>query len=177
MWNQSAQSNAVYFSLSSTVGGSIIMGNKLFVGDNQRGGEFGHMTLVPDGLPCYCGRKGCVDAYCSTLALSKYTGGNLALFFERLAAGDKTLSPVWEQYESYLAIAVNNLISTFDCPVILGGYLGEYIEAHIDHLREKVAELTTFPGTEAYITPCSYKKEAAAVGAALLFIRQFIGEI
>jgi hypothetical protein len=40
-----------------------------------------------------------------------------------------------------------------------------------------VAELTTFPGSEGFIDPCVYQKEAAAVGAALMFIRPFIKEI
>jgi predicted NBD/HSP70 family sugar kinase len=177
MWNHKTQNNAAYLSLSSTVGGAIVLNNDLYLGGNQRSAEFGHVTLVPGGLPCYCGRKGCVDAYCSAQVLSGHTGGNLARFFERLAAGDKTIQAVWEQYLSYLAYAINNLITTLDCPVILGGYMGEYLEAYIDELRGRVAELTTFPGSEGFISPCTYKKEAAAVGAALMFIRPFIKKI
>jgi predicted NBD/HSP70 family sugar kinase len=174
MWNHKTQNDAAYLSLSSTVGGAIVLNNELYPGGNQRSAEFGHITLVPGGLPCYCGRKGCVDAYCSAQVLAGHTGGNLALFFERLSAGDKTLAAVWEQYLSCLARTINNLITTFDCPVILGGYMGEYLEAYIDELRGRVAELTTFPGSEGFISPCTYKKEAAAVGAALMFIRPFI---
>jgi predicted NBD/HSP70 family sugar kinase len=174
MWNHKTQNDAAYLSLSSTVGGAIVLNNEIYPGGNQRSAEFGHLTLVPGGLPCYCGRKGCVDAYCSSQVLSGHTGGNLALFFERLSTGDKTIQAVWEQYLSYLARTINNLITTFDCPVILGGYMGEYLEAYIDELKGRVAELATFPGSEGFITPCSYKKEAAAVGAALMFIRPFI---
>jgi predicted NBD/HSP70 family sugar kinase len=177
MWNHKTQNDAVYLSLSSTVGGAIVLNKELYPGGNQRSAEFGHFTLVPGGRPCYCGRKGCVDAYCSSQVLSGHTGGNLALFFERLSAGDKTIQAVWEQYLSYLSRTINNLITIFDCPVILGGYMGEYLEVYIDELRGRVAELTTFPGSEGYINPCTYKKEAAAVGAALMFIRPFIKEI
>jgi predicted NBD/HSP70 family sugar kinase len=118
-----------------------------------------------------------VDAYCSARVLSGHTGGNLAHFFERLQGGDKTLEAAWVQYLSYLAWTINNLITAFDCTVILGGYLGEYLEPYIDELRGRVADLTTFPGSEVFISPCVYKKEAAAVGAALMFIRPFIKQI
>jgi predicted NBD/HSP70 family sugar kinase len=177
LWKHKYRIDAIFLSLSDTVGGAILLHNELYLGENQRGGEFGHMTLVQDGLPCYCGQKGCMDAYCSALVLSRHTGGNLAVFFERLKKGDKNLQTVWNQYLSYLTAAVNNLLVSFDCSLILGGYLGEYLEDYIDDLRKSIAKRSTFPGNEDYITACSYKKEAAAVGAALLFVRLFIRQI
>jgi predicted NBD/HSP70 family sugar kinase len=174
MWIRKDLDNAIYLSLSDTVGGAILLHGELYLGENQRGGEFGHATLFHDGLPCYCGRKGCVDAYCSALTLSRHTGGSLARFFEEVKAGDKKLLAAWEQYKACLAVTLNNLIVSFDCKIVLGGYLGEYLEGYIDELRAAVAERTTFSGTEDYITACIYKREAAAVGAALLYIRPFI---
>ncbi|MDR2786595.1 MAG: ROK family protein [Treponema sp.] len=174
MWIHKDRANAVYLSLSDTVGGAILLHGELYLGENQRGGEFGHATLFHDGLPCYCGQRGCVDAYCSALTLSRHTGGNLAQFFEELKAGNEKLLTAWGQYKSHLAMILNNLVVSFDCNIILGGYLGEYLEGHIGELRAAVAERTTFSGTEDYITACTYKKEAAAVGAALLYIRPFI---
>jgi predicted NBD/HSP70 family sugar kinase len=97
-------------------------------------------------------------------------------FFERLKT-DKNIQAVWKQYLSYLATAINNLVVSFDCNVILGGYLGEYLESYIDDIRQSVAKITTFLGNEDYITACTYKKEAAAVGAALLYIRPFIKQL
>jgi predicted NBD/HSP70 family sugar kinase/predicted DNA-binding transcriptional regulator len=176
-WQRKSQENAVYLSLSDYVGGAIFLNDQLYLGENQRGGEFGHMTLVRDGLPCYCGRKGCIDAYCSAQVLSKHTGGDLGAFFRGLKAGDKSLQTVWEQYLSYLTTAINNLVVPFDCTVILGGYLGEYLEPYIDEIRRSVAGVTTFLGNEDYITPCTYTKEASAVGAALLYIRPFIKQL
>ncbi|MDR3338173.1 MAG: ROK family transcriptional regulator [Treponema sp.] len=177
MWKHKYRTDAVYLSLSDTVGGAILLHNELYLGENQRGGEFGHFTLVRDGLPCYCGRQGCVDAYCSALTLSRHANGDLNLFFERLNNGDKNIKPVWEQYLSYLTTTVNNLAVSFDCTVILGGYLGEFLEPYIEDIRRSVAQVTTFLGNEDYITACAYKKEAAAVGAALLYIRPFINQL
>ncbi|MDR2078466.1 MAG: ROK family protein [Treponema sp.] len=103
--------------------------------------------------------------------------GQSGPFFEKLKKGDKNLQAVWAQYLSYLTMAINNLLVSFDCSLILGGYLGEYLEDYIDDLRTSTAKISTFPGNEDYITACSYKKEAAAVGAALLFIRPFIRQV
>lgn len=42
------------------------------------------MTVIPDGKRCYCGKKGCLDAYCSALNLSELADGKLERFFELL---------------------------------------------------------------------------------------------
>lgn len=97
----------VYLSLSNSVGGAILTGGTLYDGDHLRAGEFGHNTLVPDGRPCYCGKKGCLDAYCSAKVLSQLTDGNLALFFDGLRSGDAALQTAWNEYLSYLAVKLN----------------------------------------------------------------------
>lgn len=177
MWSAKFIRNAVYLSLSNTVGGSIILDNKLYLGENQRGGEFGHMTLVQGGLACYCGRKGCADSYCSAQVLSRHTGGNLKLFFERLENDDPSLLEIWRQYLSYLTTLINNLTVAFDCNIILGGYVGVHLDKFIGNLKKKVADINLFSGNEEYIQACKYKYEAAAVGAALLYIQPFLRQI
>ena len=177
MWSSKTLDNAVYLSLSNSVGGAVIIDNKLYWGENQRAGEFGHMTLVRDGLPCYCGRKGCVDSYCSAQALSRHSGENQDSFFEQIQSGNQSFHAVWQQYLSYLSTVINNLTVAFDCTVILGGYVGKYLEEHIEILRSNVAAQSLFAGNENYIKICKYKQEAAAVGAALLHIQPFIFQV
>jgi predicted NBD/HSP70 family sugar kinase len=88
----------------------------------------------PDSYGFFCENNQCrIPAFSKPtrfvkcpLGISGHTGGNPTLFFERLQGGDKTLEAVWVQYLSYLAWTINNLITAFDCTVILGGYLGEY---------------------------------------------------
>lgn len=180
--------NAVYLSLSNSVGGAIIeqrrpylngslMNQNFYLGDNWRGGEFGHMTLIPDGGKCYCGKNGCFDVYCSANNLAKHTNGKLELFFEEIEKGNKELYEVWKQYLSYLAIQVNNLRMIFDCQVIIGGYVGGFIEPYIGHLREEAAKRNTFEEDASYIQLCRYKYEASALGAALQQIEAFISTI
>ena len=68
---------------ADSAGRAELINGETFYGHNRRAGEFGHMTLVPDGKKCYCGRDGCVNSYCSTENLSDLTDGDLGEFFER----------------------------------------------------------------------------------------------
>ena len=66
-----------YLSLNDCVGGSIIIDGRMYLGENRRAGEFGHMKLLPFGRACYCGMEGCVDAFCAAPVLARHTGGSL----------------------------------------------------------------------------------------------------
>ncbi len=166
--------NTIYLSLSNSVGGSIFLGGKIYLGENMRSGEFGHSTLIPNGKKCYCGKRGCLDAYCSAKILSNQTEGKLALFFEKMDQGDPVCMTVWEKYSEYLSFAVNSLRMNFDCDVILGGYVGSYMEAHIPELKNKLKKLNTFENDAEYLKACQFKQEAAAVGVALSLVEDFI---
>ncbi len=175
--NQEDKRDTVYLSLSNSVGGAILLDGSLYMGDNQRSGEFGHHTLEPDGKLCYCGKRGCLDTYCSAKVLSNHTDGNLAVFFERVRAGDTVLCSIWEKYLDWLSVEVNNLRMTFDCDVIVGGYVGGYLEEFAEDLRKRLSKRNTFEPDATYLRVCRYKLEASAVGAALLQIEQFIGQL
>ena len=177
MWGEESAQTALYLSLSNSVGGAIVVDGKPFWGQRGRCGEFGHTTLVPGGKTCYCGHEGCLDAYCNATLLSRHTGGDLHLFFELLQQKNSTLAAVWSEYLEFLSVAVNNMITAYDSPLILGGYLGEYIEPYLPRLRAMVAQRTTFAGNENGIRACRHKTAAAAVGAALLRVSPFLESI
>ena len=56
-----ARGNLAYLSLEGGVGGSALIGSAPYHGSNGRSCEFGHMCLVPGGLPCSCGKRGCLE--------------------------------------------------------------------------------------------------------------------
>ena len=166
-----------YLSLSNTVGGAIFSNGELIQGKKFRCGEVGHMTVVPDGKPCYCGKKGCLDAYCSATGLSDLTDGKLERFFTELEQGKKEITDMWDKYTTYLAVAVNNIHMVLDCDIILGGYVGSYTEAHIRDIWNKIAQRDTFAEGDTFIKSCTYKVGAAALGASLKVIETFIEQI
>ena len=166
-----------YLSLSNTVGGAVFYRNELMQGDHFRCGEVGHMTVVADGEPCYCGKKGCLDAYCSASRLSDAAGGKLERFFAALERKEEEAVRLWDRYTSYLAIAVNNIHMVLDCDIILGGYVGSYAEAHIQDIWKKVSERNTFAESGPFVKACSYELGAAALGAALQVTEDFVKQI
>ena len=177
IYGTSAVGNLVYLSLSNSVGGAILTDGTLYMGNHLRAGEFGHNTLVPGGRRCYCGKEGCLDAYCSARLLSDRAGGNLAAFFDGLREGDMEKQAVWQEYLKYLAIAVNNLHMSFDCDVIVGGYVGAFLEEFGGPLRPLLEERNTFQAEASYLKFCRYRLEASAVGAALAQVEQFLQTI
>ena len=167
--------NAVYLSLNHTLGGAFCMDGKLFRGQSQKAGEFGHMILVPGGKTCYCGKSGCADAYCAASTLTG--GGAISLddFLTRLLAKDPDSLQLWDQYLDHLAILVSNLRMAYDMDIILGGDVGgifaEYPE-QLMALSEKLLIYNRFDQDTSYLRTCSYKKEASAIGAAKHFFAE-----
>lgn len=180
----------IYLSLSNTVGGAIVFHqdseedaypggilDKMYIGNNWHSGEFGHMVIHPKGKTCYCGKQGCVDAYCSALCLASHTGGYLEPFFEGVENEDPKLLEIWEAYLDDLAIAVDNLRMCFDCAVVLGGYVGSCIEPYMKDLRKRLVAKRIFEEDEDLVRACKYQKEASALGAAIVYIEEYIEQI
>lgn len=166
-----------YLSLSNSVGGAIYSEKKLIQGKEFRCGEVGHMTLIPDGRTCYCGKKGCMDAYCSAKILANYTNGKLEKFFEKLELGDSGAKKLWEDYTVYLAIAINNIHMILDCDIILGGYVGSFTRFYISDIWRKVDERNTFEELIPFVRAGVYEMETSALGAALKVIEQFVENV
>lgn len=172
-WTNHNMINAFYLMLSNNIGGSMIIDGNVYSGDAQRSGEIGHVPLIHNGKKCYCGQSGCVDAYLAATNLSNMTDGNLQAFFRDLENDDPAIVRVWDTYLDYLAATVNILRMLLDCNVILGGYVGEYLEPYMEELKKRAARLNTFSDDAEYLKICSYKKESIAAGAALYFVDAF----
>lgn len=168
--------NAIYLSLNNTLGGAVCMNGKLFTGQNRKAGEFGHMLLFPEGKKCYCGKRGCADAYCAANALLEEEDENLEDFMNRIGKEEKA-NHTWDSYMENLAILISNLRMAFDTDIILGGDVGGYLSAYMLELGQKVFQYNLFDKDLSYLKNCSYKKEASAVGVAKYFFEKFIDQI
>ena len=170
--------NAFYISLCDSVGGSVLLNDKVYMGDGLYSSEIGHLNLIPNGRKCYCGQKGCLDAYCNAEILADYTDGDLKEFFSQLEQGDEKLQKVWDEYLDNLAVAINDIRMLFGCTVIVGGYVGAYMKEYMDILYEKVDSKSPFSeSSESYLIPCKNKIESVATGAALYFVEEFLKDI
>lgn len=166
-----------YLSLSNTVGGALFGDGRLEQGKHFRCGEVGHMTVVPEGEACYCGKKGCLDAYCSAKRLADSADGSLDAFFERLGQKDTDAVKLWDDYMTYLSLAINNIHMILDCDIILGGYVGSCLEEHMREIRERVSRRNTFEEGAGFVRSCHYKEGTAALGAAFHVIDDFVARI
>ena len=176
-WMGHMNTSAFYIMLSNNIGGSVLINGVVYQGDHIRSGEVGHTLVVPNGRKCYCGKYGCVDPYCSATVLSDLTNGDLELFFTNLENGDEEAVQAWEEYTDHLSTALNNVRALFDCDIILGGYVGTYIEKFIDKLKKKTIEKCTFDNNADFLKVCKYKVESIASGAALPFIKDFLDRV
>ena len=168
--------NAIYLSLNNTLGGAICMNGKLFTGQEKKAGEFGHMLLFPNGNQCYCGKKGCADAYCAASVLLQGRNENLDEFMNRVSHEEKE-ARIWDSYMEHLAILISNLRMAFDTDVILGGDVGGYLSNYMLELGQKIFRHNLFDKDMSYLKNCIYKKQASAVGVAQHFFDIFINQI
>lgn len=177
-WIRENHGSMFYISLSNNVGGAMMIESKVFYGSHYHAAEIGHLTLHPAGELCYCGRRGCAESYLAAAALTRVSDGNLTLFFELLEKGEPNARAAWNTYLDNLALAVNNVQELFDCTVILGGYITEYINPYLDELKRRAGELNSFEhGNAGYIDVCRYKTLSIAAGSALYFIGEFINGV
>jgi len=61
--------NMAMITLGTGIGGAIILNGKIFYGMSGMAGEFGHVTIEPNGVPCGCGNHGCAERYASATAV------------------------------------------------------------------------------------------------------------
>lgn len=163
-----------YLSLEEGVGGAVLLQGERYLGEKNRSGEFGHMCVQPNGLPCRCGRLGCLEAYCSVSRISTDMGITIEEFFEGLEQGNKTNNSIWSSLIEHLAIGVNNIYVALDCDVILGGQLSEYLTPYLSDLRCCAAKLNPFSDDADYIELSRFPRRAIMLGVALHYVQDFI---
>lgn len=182
--------------LGTGVGGGIVDHGRIFLGGNGCGIEPGHMTIVENGLPCTCGRLGCLECYASATALNReilnvaQTSGsgalremlqqnqgqpNARMAFEAAANGDVTAQRILDGYLHSLAVGISNFVTVFRPQVIvLGGGISNAGKMLFAPLRQLVCAMTY--GVEMMgcppIVPATLGNDAGIVGAAFLYRQQ-----
>ncbi|MDD2992651.1 MAG: ROK family transcriptional regulator [Pygmaiobacter sp.] len=174
---QGSGSSLAYLSLENGVGGAVLLGGAPYHGLNGRSGEFGHICIVPGGLPCPCGKRGCLEAYCSAARISSDLGLTVEDFFEALARTPAQYQPLWEDYLQHLAIGIHNIRMILDCDIVLGGFLTQYLAPYMPHLQALVAAQSPFQENAGYLRLGQYPKRAIPLGVALHFINDFIQKL
>ena len=166
-----------YLSVSEGVGGAFISNGVQYNGMNNRGAEFGHMTVVNDGKQCACGKLGCLEAYVSTSLLASGKDRKVDAFFEKLKAGEISSKKKWEEYLYYLCIGINNIRTILDCDVVIGGTLSRYVGDYFEDIKKKLCKITIFDNNTDFLHRSNYSSNESAIGTALNFVDEFVKNV
>lgn len=179
LWNHPELDSAVIFLLNRNLGGAIITNHRIHQGSSMHSGTIEHMCINPDGPLCYCGKRGCLETYCSANTLEHSTGMPAKEFFPILR---EKKSPqfmhIWEDYLNHLAFAMKNLNLIIDAPVIISGYLAPYFtEEDLEYLSNRINADSPFALDKGQILLGIHGQYTPAIGAALYYVKQFIRSI
>jgi predicted NBD/HSP70 family sugar kinase len=116
--------------MGTGVGGGVVVNGRVLNGAQGIAGEWGHNVLEPDGQPCYCGKRGCVETVLSGPFLERYytsLSGQRRSLREISTTADSdphaqaTLQRLWEKFGEALSVVVNILDPQV---IVLGGGVG-----------------------------------------------------
>ncbi len=178
----------VYITISTGIGGGVIIRGKLVHGVHDGAGEVGHMTVLPDGPLCGCGARGCLEALCSGTAIARRARERLAageesylssleqgeLTAQAVAsaarAGDVLAAKVWYDTIRHLSVGVGNLFNALAPEaVIIGGGVSTAGEQLFEPLREQVrARVRMLPPDKINILQASLGGDSGIHGAVIL---------
>ena len=172
----------VLLTLGTGIGGGIISAGRIVRGNVGMAGEFGHVSVVPNGNPCGCGNQGCLEKHASATAvtamaqLMRLGDGLSSKQVYELAktpgeAGDKART-VWRVVGEALGMMLALLINTFNFPLYLlsGGMLPawELFEPHMTRVAKERSFTFRSTLTETRIAQATLGNEAGLYGAAYL---------
>ena len=170
----------VLLTLGTGIGGGIISGGRVLRGCVGMAGELGHTTVVPNGNPCGCGNRGCLEKHASATAVvamahMMHLGENLtAKDVGDLAAqpgevGDKARA-IWRSMGEALGIALATLVNTFNFPLYLlsGGLLPAWQYFAPEMLRTVERRSFTYRASQPRIEQAKLGNQAGLYGAAYL---------
>ena len=169
LWFDSTLTDAVCVYLERRPGGAVIAGGKLYQGPNQCNGAIEHMTLIPGGKPCHCGRRGCMAAYCSPENLPE-DYESIPGFFSVLEQGETHHRERMNDWLDHVALAIANVRCVICADVVIGGEAALYLDHdNIADLQRRVTALSVF-GTDHFTLRLSRSDEnSGAIGAAMQF--------
>ena len=153
--------NMAMLTLGTGIGGGIVLRGKIWHGMNGMAGEFGHVTVEPEGYPCACGNRGCSERYASASALLRMareavaTGQAPSLAGAALAdaefgaksiynlaiQGDDDARQIYRRVGRCLGIVLSSMVNSLNLPIyVIGGGVSSAWEAFSPSIFEELRE-------------------------------------
>ena len=160
--------------LGTGIAGAYAVDGRVDPGAHGASGEIGHVVVRPDGPPCGCGARGCLETLASASAVARSYTARTGIAVtardvaERAAAGEPDASAVWAESVDALADGLRIGITLYDPDmIIIGGGLAEAGRVLLDPLTTAVRRRLTFQ-TMPQVRRAALGDEAGCLGAALL---------
>jgi N-acetylglucosamine repressor len=191
-----AYSDLIYIGIGSGIGAGIVLSGELYWGANGSAGEIGHMTIAPGGPLCRCGKRGCLEAIASTIAIQervktlvKVTNNTSILSIighsldelspadvvKAANAGDELAIEVLKGIGESIGIGVANMINVFNPQrVIIGGFATDAPPLFLEAIKLSAkSHAFSIPWQAADIVKSELGNDAVAIGAAALLLSKY----
>lgn len=172
----------VYIAAGQGLGAGVIINGEVLRGNTGVAGEIGHTSIQYDGTQCACGNRGCLEKYCSSIAITKAVNDALAAekgySFKQIAkmirSGDQTCLKKFEESCDFLAIGIVNIINCFNPAAIVIGdemshILPKVMLKRVDSAVKKRILPEVYADTK--ITMSVIENDSMLHGAAIVAIR------
>lgn len=178
--------NMVMITIGTGIGAGIILGGQLFTGANGCAGELGHCIIDPRGPACSCGRRGCLETFCSAnamvkSALSKIGEGAVTKLadiknieardiIEAAREQDQVALEVMEATAAYLGMGLGNVVNLLNPDtIVIGGGVSAAGDILFSPLRDHAVRCSLAePCSSVKIVPALLGNDAGTIGAAKL---------
>jgi glucokinase len=165
----------LFLPLGTGIAGAIGIDGHIEAGAHGYAGEIGHIVVRPDGPPCSCGQRGCLETLASAGAVSRAWAAasgdpdaDAAACARAVEAGDPAALEVWRDAVDALAAGLVTGLTLLDPRVlIIGGGLAEAGDTLFGPLRAAVEARITFQKLPL-IVPAALGDAAGCLGAGLL---------
>ncbi len=179
----------IYVTVSTGIGGGLILDGRLYRGSCGMAGEVGHITLMRHGPLCGCGNRGCLEALASGTAIAREARERVAhgvptliavlaekdperitakLVAEAASQGDAEAQEIMAEAMNYLGIGMANLVNLFNPElIVIGGGLANIGEKLLEPVQRAIRRHAYAALAQAVqVVPAELGDDVGVLGAA-----------
>ncbi|WP_208247180.1 ROK family protein (plasmid) [Rhizobium sp. T1470] len=170
--------NFAALAIGAGIGCSLVLNGEIYHGSNGAAGKLGHITTIPQGELCECGRRGCLMAHAAEPYMIAEWGrkrGEPATrtdFVAAAEAGEDTVVAILQEAGSRIGRHLADLVNLFDPEIIVvGGEAVQFGEALLGPLKRSMNEFLFFsrPELQPDWVASSWARGAAALATQSIF--------
>ena len=167
---------AVMLTVGTGIGGAALIDGAILRGAKGEHPEIGHLIVDPAGPECYCGSRGCIEAFAAGPALARagaeFGYADAEAVFAAAEAGEEPAKAIVARSADAMETGVWSLIHAFLPEVILiGGGMGErHFALYLDAAERAIARAVLAPAGAIRVVKAALGNDAGMVGAAALML-------